>query len=107
MVNVRLRTPSGEIHEVAGRPGSSLMETAIKHGVPGIVAECGGACSCATCHVYVDAEYAERVGDADEWEDEMLAEAAAERLPTSRLSCQIKLTEQLEGLLVVVAPEQE
>lgn len=107
MITVRLMSPSGELHEVDGRPGSSLMETAVKHGVPGIVAECGGACSCATCHVYVDEDFAGRVGEADEWEDEMLEEAVAPRRPTSRLSCQIKLTYELQGLSVTIAPEQE
>ncbi|WP_338539226.1 2Fe-2S iron-sulfur cluster-binding protein [Janibacter terrae] len=107
MISVRLTSPSGELHEVVGRPGSSLMETAVKHGVPGIVAECGGACSCATCHVYVDEEFATQVGGADDWEDEMLEEAVAPRRPTSRLSCQIKLSEELDGLSVTIAPEQE
>lgn len=107
MITVRLTSPSGELHEVVGRPGSSLMETAVKHGVPGIVAECGGACSCATCHVYVDQEFATQVGGADDWEDEMLEEAVAPRRPTSRLSCQIKLSEELDGLSVTIAPEQE
>lgn len=107
MITVRLTDPAGGLHEITGRPGSSLMETAVKHGVPGIVAECGGACSCATCHVYVDDSFAVSVGEADDWEDEMLEEATAERLPTSRLSCQIKLTDELEGLHVTVAPEQE
>ncbi|WP_346007836.1 2Fe-2S iron-sulfur cluster-binding protein [Janibacter terrae] len=107
MITVRLTSPSGELHEVVGRPGSSLMETAVKHAVPGIVAECGGACSCATCHVYVDEEFATQVGGADDWEDEMLEEAVAPRRPTSRLSCQIKLSEELDGLSVTIAPEQE
>lgn len=107
MITVRLVSPSGDLHEVEGRPGSSLMETAVKHGVPGIVAECGGACSCATCHVYVDEEFSGLVGERDEWEDEMLEEAASPQRSTSRLSCQITLTDELEGLSVTIAPEQE
>jgi 2Fe-2S ferredoxin len=78
----------------------------VKHGVEGIVAECGGACSCATCHVYVDEAFTDRVGGAGDLEDDMLDGAAAERLPNSRLSCQIKMRDELDGLLVRIAPEQ-
>ena len=79
--------------------GISLMEVARREGVPGIVAECGGACSCATCHVLVDEVWSERVGPATGSERDML-EFADDVGPTSRLSCQIKVTPDLQGLVV-------
>lgn len=82
------------------------METAVKAGVKGIVAECGGSCACATCHVYVDEAFSDEVGEAGPLEDDMLDGAAAERRPTSRLSCQIKMRDELDGLKVTIAPEQ-
>ena len=80
--------------------GSSVMETAIKHNVPGIAAECGGCLSCATCHVYVDDAWFSKLPGADSDELEMLAFVAAERRPTSRLSCQIIASDALDGLRV-------
>lgn len=88
------------------RDGDSVMETAVKNGVKGIVAECGGACACATCHVYVDDAFVDVVGEAGPLEDDMLDGAAAERLPSSRLSCQIKMCDDFDGLCVRIAPEQ-
>jgi 2Fe-2S ferredoxin len=82
------------------------METATKNGVRGIVAECGGACSCATCHVYVNDEFMDAVGGVNDLEDDMLDGAMAERKPNSRLSCQIKMTSDLDGLTVRIAPKQ-
>jgi 2Fe-2S ferredoxin len=86
------------------------MSAAVQSGVPGILAECGGFLSCATCHVYVDDAWMERVNatrDPDvEMEDEMLDGAMAERLKGSRLSCQIPVVAELDGLVVRVAPEQ-
>ena len=102
--------PEGTRHEVDAHCGSSVMDTAVKNGVPGIVAECGGFLSCASCHVYVDEAWIDRVGRAedaqDETEHEILDGAMAERQPGSRLSCQVTITEALDGLLVRVAPEQ-
>jgi 2Fe-2S ferredoxin len=106
MPRVNFTTPAGEAIEVDSRTGSTVMEAAVKHGVPGIVAECGGGLSCATCHVYVAAEFADAAGTAGDFEDEMLEDAVAERRPSSRLSCQIILTDDLDGLAVEVAPEQ-
>lgn len=99
-------SPDGTSTTLEARLGDSVMEVAVKHGVEGIVAECGGACSCATCHVYVDEAFTDRVGGAGDLEDDMLDGAAAERLPNSRLSCQIKMRDELDGLLVRIAPEQ-
>ncbi len=81
------------------------MEAAIAHNVPGIVAECGGACSCATCHVYVEDEWTERVGGPSEMEEDML-DFAFDVRPTSRLSCQIRLTDEMDGLVLHVPEEQ-
>ena len=85
--------------------GSTVMETAIRNSVPGIVAECGGACSCATCHVHVDEAWSEKVGPPSPMEEDML-DFAFDVRPTSRLSCQIKVTDELDGL-IVRTPEQQ
>ena len=84
--------------------GRSLMEVAREHGVPGILADCGGGCACATCHVYVDEQWREAVGSPDEIESEMLDMVSDLHQPNSRLSCQIKLKSELDGLRVTVAP---
>ena len=106
MPDITYISPDGTSTTLEARLGDSVMEVAVKHGVEGIVAECGGACSCATCHVYVDEAFTDRVGGAGDLEDDMLDAAAAERLPNSRLSCQIKMRDELDGLLVRIAPEQ-
>ena len=97
--------PSGEKKTVEGEVGSTVMEAAIKNLVPGIEAECGGACACATCHVYVDEAWIEKTGKAEPMEEDML-DFAFDVRPTSRLSCQIKVTEELDGL-VVETPERQ
>jgi 2Fe-2S ferredoxin len=81
------------------------METAIRNSVPGIVAECGGACSCATCHVHVDEAWTAKVGPPSPMEEDML-DFAFDVRPTSRLSCQIKVTDELDGL-IVHTPEKQ
>jgi len=96
---------SGTRHVVDAKSGQTAMEAAIANMVPGIVAECGGACSCATCHVYVDEAWTERVGGPSEMEEDML-DFAFDVRPTSRLSCQIKLTDELDGLVLYVPEEQ-
>ncbi len=85
--------------------GDSLMQVATSNGVPGIDADCGGACSCATCHVYIDSEWLGRVGPHGEMEIDML-EVVDERQDNSRLSCQITVTDELDGL-VVTTPESQ
>ena len=90
---------SGVEHLVDAKPGLSLMEAAVKNSIPGIDADCGGACACATCHVYVDAAWIDKVGDRGNLEESMLGFADTVE-PTSRLACQIKLTDQLDGLVV-------
>ena len=79
------------------------MEGAIDNNLPGVLAECGGACACATCHVYVDNEWASRLEPLSDMEDAML-DSALSRQPNSRLSCQIEVDDSLDGLIVHVAP---
>lgn len=85
--------------------GATIMEAAVKNNVPGILGECGGACSCATCHVYIDDSWSNRVGTPDIMEDDML-HFAYERRENSRLSCQIVLDESLDGIVVHIPEKQ-
>ncbi len=85
--------------------GSTVMENAIRNQVPGIEAECGGACACATCHVYVDDAWVEKTGKPAAMEEDML-DFAFDVRPTSRLSCQIKVKDDLDGLVVSI-PERQ
>ena len=96
---------NGQEHVVDVAPGYSVMQGAIHNNVRGVIAECGGACSCATCHVYVDEPWIDEVGNKSEEESAML-DAVCEPRPNSRLSCQIKVTENLEGLIVRMPPKQ-
>ena len=95
----------GTRFEVEAENGSTVMENAIKNAVPGIEAECGGACACATCHVYVDEEWTSVVGEPSPMEEDML-DFAYEVKPSSRLSCQFKVDDKLDGLVVSV-PERQ
>ncbi len=89
----------GTVHTVDAELGSTVMETAMRNGVESIVAECGGGCTCATCLVHVDDKWSEIVGPPSSEEEDML-DMAFELKPTSRLSCQIKVTKELDGLIV-------
>ncbi len=95
----------GARFEVEAENGSTVMENAIRNAVPGIEAECGGACACATCHVYVEEEWSDVVGPPNPMEEDML-DFAYDVRPTSRLSCQIKVSDELDGLVVQV-PERQ
>jgi len=106
MPKVVYRLLDGTEREIEANIGQSVMDAAVKNGVPGIVAECGGACSCATCHVYVDDAWSDQVGGPGDLEEEMLEVAASEQKPVSRLSCQIKMSEALDGLVVNIPPTQ-
>jgi 2Fe-2S ferredoxin len=92
---------NGVEHPVEVPVGSSLMRGAVDNGVPGIDADCGGECACATCHVYVDPAWLDRIGTpaAGSMEESMLSFAAAAEA-NSRLSCQIKMREELDGLVL-------
>lgn len=96
---------SGTERTVEGKNGMTVMETAIKHNVPGNDADCGGACACATCHVYVDPAFAEKVGKPSAMEQSML-DFAENVKETSRLSCQIKIRDDLDGLRVTTPESQ-
>jgi 2Fe-2S ferredoxin len=89
----------GTTHTVEAEIGSTVMETALKASVAGIVAECGGSCTCATCMVHVDEAWLDKVGTRSEEEEDQL-DFAFDVQPNSRLSCQIKVTEALDGLVV-------
>lgn len=82
--------------------GTSLMQAATARGVPGIIGECGGSMSCATCHVLVDPAWADRAGTPSAFEEDMLDITEAGRQPTSRLSCQIRMEPALDGIVVHV-----
>ncbi|KAF0114827.1 MAG: ferredoxin 2Fe-2S [Rhodobacteraceae bacterium] len=82
--------------------GQSLMEAATRHGVPGIIGECGGSMSCATCHVVVHPTWADRAGEPGPFEEDMLDITEADRQPTSRLSCQVRMSAALDGIVVSV-----
>ena len=106
MPKVTYVSDSGEVRIIDGVVGDSVMQTAIRNGLPGIVGECGGNLSCATCHVFVDDADLGRLEPPSDIEDEMLEATAVERRPESRLSCQITLTEEL-GDLRVTTPEAQ
>ena len=99
MAKVTYIGADGTRYEVQAENGSTVMENAIRNGVPGIEAECGGACACATCHVYVDEAWRDKVGGPSAMEESML-DFAENVEPSSRLSCQIKVTDELDGLVV-------
>ena len=98
-------SPGGERHEADVENGYSVMEGAINNDIAGIVAECGGACACATCHSYVDEQWLDKVPPMDDMEDSML-DAAFERKANSRLTCQIEVNDKLDGLVIHVADNE-
>ena len=106
MVKVTYVAADGTRTTVEGEAGDSVMATAIARGVDGIIGECGGSMMCATCHCYVDEEWAEKTGPQNDGESDLLDCAASEVKPTSRLSCQIRMSEDLDGL-VVHLPESQ
>jgi ferredoxin, 2Fe-2S len=105
MTKITFIDAAGQSRTVEAEDGSTVMETALKNAIPGIEAECGGACACATCHVYVDESWVERLGKAEQMEEDML-DFAFDVRPTSRLSCQIKVRPEIDGL-TVHTPEKQ
>lgn len=105
MVKVTYIEPDGTSRVVEADTGASVMETAVDNDIEGIVAECGGGCSCATCHVYVDEAWLGKLPPPEPQEDGML-DCVLDRHGNSRLSCQIELTDELDGLVVSVPEEQ-
>lgn len=106
MPKVTYRTLDGAETTVEVASGKSVMLGALTNNIDGIEAECGGSCMCATCHVYVDEAWVDKVPAMQILEEEMLEDTAAERLPNSRLSCQIEMSDDLDGL-VVTLPETQ
>ena len=96
---------NGTEHTIEVKTGQSVMEGAVKNSIPGIDADCGGACACATCHVYVDEAWRDKTGAASAMEESMLDFAEGVE-PNSRLSCQIKVTDALDGLIVRMPESQ-
>ena len=105
MPTITFIDPDGGIHKVAAEVGSTVMETAMKNDVPGIIASCGGSCACATCHVHVDPHWMPLVGERSLEEQDML-DSAVDVDEFSRLSCQIRVDEVLDGLKVTIAARQ-
>lgn len=105
MVKITFIQPDGQTQVVSAEPGVTVMEAAKLHNVPGVEAECGGACACATCHVYVDAAWRDKTGKPSEMEEDML-DFAFDVREESRLCCQIKVTDALDGLVVRVPAKQ-
>lgn len=101
---IRVVMRSGKEREIEATVGHSVMETLRDAGVDEILALCGGCCSCATCHVIIDAEYFDRLNCMSDDEEELL-DSSDYRTETSRLSCQVKFDRDLDGLRVRVAPE--
>jgi ferredoxin, 2Fe-2S len=105
MAKITYIDSTGTSRTVEGEVGATVMETAIRNAIPGIEAECGGACACSTCHVYVDDAWREKTGQPSPMEEDML-DFAYEVQANSRLSCQIKVSADLDGL-VVTTPERQ
>ena len=99
MPRITLIEYRGTCHTIDAEPGKSLMQNAIDNAVPGIDADCGGACACGTCHVFVDSSWLQPLGEADVMEEAML-DMQPDRSEVSRLSCQIEVTETLDGMVV-------
>ncbi len=96
----------GDERVVNATAGETVMSAAVRNGVPGIVGECGGNNSCATCHVWVRTDFADAVGSPGDLEDDLLDLGVEDRRAGSRLGCQIRITDALDGLVVDVPPTQ-
>ena len=105
MVKIVFVTSRGVEHEIEAAVGQTVMEVGQKAGMDEILGECGGACACATCHVYVAPEWAAKLPQPEPMESDML-DFAVDPRATSRLSCQIKITEALDGLMVEMPARQ-
>jgi 2Fe-2S ferredoxin len=97
---------AGDERVVDATVGESVMAAAVKNGVPGIIGECGGNASCATCHVWVRDEFLPLIGEPGELEEDLLDMAVSERRDGSRLSCQVTVSEELDGFSVDIPPVQ-
>ena len=104
MIRISVEARDGAVREVSGNVGVSLMEVVRDNGFDELLALCGGCCSCATCHVIVAPDYAEKLPEMTDDEDNLL-DSSDYRTPNSRLSCQIKLSDELDGLKIKIAEE--
>ncbi len=102
MPKISIVDSTGNTVEVNAQVGLTVMEVAVDNNIAGIVAECGGACACATCHAYIDEAWLDRLPAMDDMEDAML-DSVLDRRPNSRLSCQIEITDELDGLVLTAA----
>ncbi|MEQ1649709.1 MAG: 2Fe-2S iron-sulfur cluster-binding protein [Hyphomicrobiaceae bacterium] len=105
MAKITFIQPDGTSQTVTAENGMTVMEAAKKNVIAGVEAECGGACACATCHVYVDASWTPKTGKPEAMEEDML-DFAFDVRDESRLSCQIKVTDALDGLIVRIPSKQ-
>jgi 2Fe-2S ferredoxin len=105
MPKLTFMTHDGQRYDIEASIGASVMEMAVAQSVPGIAADCGGACACATCHVYVHPDWVERVGKPEAMEEDML-DFVLDPKPESRLACQIRITAPLDGLLLTLPEKQ-
>jgi len=105
MPKISFKNAAGEVTEIEAQVGESLMQAAVDNGVDEILAECGGACACATCHCYVDSDWAAKLPAADDMEQEMLKSSEYHQ-EGSRLSCQITVTEEMDGMEVGLPESQ-
>lgn len=101
-MNVTWKLPDGTQVSADVADGLNLMEAAVANDIPGVIGECGGCLSCATCHVFVDEAWRDKVGEAEDFEDGMLDVTEVERTSASRLSCQITAGPELDGLVLIV-----
>ena len=106
MTTIIYQQYDGRQQVVVAAPGASVMQAAIVNGVSGILGDCGGACQCATCHVYIDAPWQALLPLVGDMEDAMLDSSAAPRLAGSRLACEVTITEQMDGMLVLLPASQ-
>lgn len=104
MPKLIVTTREGETRDIDAADGLTVMEAIRDNGIDELLALCGGCCSCATCHVYVDADFADKLPAMSEDEDDLL-DSSDHRNATSRLSCQLPLTAETDGLKVTIAPE--
>lgn len=104
MIKLTLIDPMGEKHELESSIGNSLMELAVNNDVPGINADCGGACACATCHIILPSSLYKNLGEPDEEERDLL-DFVDNKEPTSRLACQVNITATMEGIEIIIPEE--
>ena len=105
MAKITFITSDGNERVLEAENGTTVMEVAVKNSIEGIDADCGGACACATCHAYIDHSWIDKLPEMDDMEDSML-DAAYERKDNSRLTCQIEVNDDLDGLIVHIAENE-